>query len=120
MVLNAFGAVAEKDSRYRKQWVALFDKYTEVHFLNGDRSLPVIFEHYRPGDGTTFSKACDYFHSAWIDLFMHYWAGISIENDEITFRPFSEELFEIRNVLIKGKYYIFRQFCENETRGYTK
>ena len=113
LVLNAFGTVAEKDSHYRKQWVALFDKYTEVHFLNGDRSLPVIFEHYRPGDGTTFSKACDYFHSAWIDLFMHYWAGISIENDEITFRPFTEELFEIRNVLIKGKYYIFRQFCEN-------
>ena len=44
---------------------------------------------------------------------MHFWAGISIENDEIIFRPFSEESFEIRNVLIKGKYYTFRQFYED-------
>ncbi|MBQ8188864.1 MAG: hypothetical protein IJZ44_03705 [Lachnospiraceae bacterium] len=112
LILNALGAVAEKNSKYRKQWIALFDKYTELHFLNGDRSIPAIFEHYRPGDGMTFSRACDYFHSSWIDLFMHYWVGISVNNGEVLFQPFSEEEFEIKSVLIKGNYYTFKQFYE--------
>lgn len=114
LVLNAFGKAAMKSSVYKEKWLELFEKYNELHFYNGDRSVPCVFEHYRPGDGMSFSSSCDYFHSVWIDLFMKYWAGIGIENENITFFPFTNEEFEIENIHINGEYYKFVQSYEDD------
>lgn len=117
LVLNALGSAAKKYKQYRPKWCELFKRYTNLHFLNGNRSVPCILEHYRPGDGVTFSRSVDYFHSAWIDLFMKYWVGIDVENDEVTFEPFSDEEFELEGVIIGNKEYTITQQNNN---GITK
>ena len=108
-VLDAFGEMACLKKEFKEKWLDLFSKYTELHFLTGDRSTPLILEHYRPTDGVTFSRACDYFHSTWIDLFMKYWIGIKITQKEVQFLPFAKEDFELKGVLINGKSYSFSQ-----------
>jgi len=108
-VLDALGAAATIDESLRKNWLELFDGYVEVQFLHGDRSTPMVLEHYRPTDGVTFSGTCDYFHSTWIDLFMKYWAGIGVTDDTITFSPFVQEEFVLEDVRIAGKSYRFEQ-----------
>ena len=113
IILNALGDVAKKYSDYKVKWCELFKKYTELHFRNGNRSLMCILEHYRPGDGLTFSDSTDYFHSEWINLFMKYWAGVEIVNSKVTFHPFTDEEFEIKNVLINNAVYNFCQYKDN-------
>lgn len=113
LILNAFGEAAYICKKYREKWLLLFEKYCELHFFKGNRSVPCIFEHYRPEDGVTFSNSCDYFHSNWIDLFMKYWAGIKIKEDKIEFSPFTQEEFELKNIFINGKYYRFIQFYKS-------
>lgn len=108
-VLEALGASSVNNKSLIELWLENFEKYTELHFLDGDRSTPVITEHYRPSDGYSFSQTCDYFHSTWIDLFMKYYAGIMIDENTITFSPFTKEEFTLTNVVIGGKKYEFTQ-----------
>ena len=115
LVLNALGEAAKKYPQLQEKWLVIFEKYMNLHFLNGDFNVPCIFEHYRPGEATTFSKHGDYFHSAGVDLFMKYWAGISVTEDGVTFAPFTTEEFALENVKIGGKSYTFRQYADGRT-----
>ncbi len=108
-VTDALGAAATMDQTLQNEWLDLFEGYTELQFLHGDRSVPMVLEHYRPSDGVTFSGTCDYFHSTWVDLFMKYWAGINIDNGKISFKPFTKQEFVLDNVCIGGKLYRFEQ-----------
>lgn len=113
MVLNSLGNSAREDESLRDTWNRLFCGYTELHFDGGDRSTPVICEHYRPTDGVSFSPYTEYFHSEWLSLFMSYWAGINISADKITFSPYTKEEFVIEGVSIGKKKYRFSQTAEN-------
>ena len=110
LALTALGDVAKRKEKYQLAWLSFFERYTDLHFLYGDRSLPDIREHYRFSDGTTFSNVDEYFHSCYIDLFMKYWAGIGITDGKITFLPFTKEEFELENIVIHGRLYSFKQY----------
>lgn len=112
-VAEALGSAARTDETLRVPWLSLFERYTELHFMGSDRSTPMITEHYRPSDGFSFSKTCDYFHSTWIDLFMKYWAGLRLENGELVFEPYTDGKFELRNLSLGGQNYCVRQYEEN-------
>lgn len=108
-VLEALGGTATTHPEWQAKWMMLFDQYTDLHFLDGDPSVPMITEHYRPTDGHSFSCTCDYFHSVWLDLFFHYWAGIHVTGEKIHFSPFTNEKFTLRHVSLLGKTYTFVQ-----------
>jgi hypothetical protein len=67
----------------------------------------VICEHYRMDDGVSFSPINDYFHSSWIDQFMRFYAGISLEEGTVQFRPFGKEPFVLRGVKLGEQMYTF-------------
>lgn len=108
--LEGLGTASKNNENLKVKWLEAFENYTDLHFLNGDRSMPVICEHYCPTDGRTFSQQFDYFHSKWIDLFMKYYVGIVVENGNlIDFKPLAKEEFELKNVKIGNDIYDFKQ-----------
>ena len=107
IISMGLGTAALTHPELRKTWMEFFESYTDLHFPYGDRSTPVICEHYRMDDGVSFSPINDYFHSSWIDQFMRFYAGISPEEGNVQFRPFGKEPFELRGVNIGGKSYTF-------------
>ncbi len=112
-VLEALGGAAEEDEKWQSLWLNLFDRYTQLHFAYGDRSLPRIAEHYRSTDGASFSPYHEYFHSTWISLFMRYWAGIRVEDGKVNFKPMTREPFTLEDVRILGERYCLRQYMED-------
>lgn len=119
LVLEALGCAAGKQKELENLWLHIFDRYTEMHFEKGDRSLPSIGEHYRPTDGMCFSILSEYFHSEWISLFMEYWAGIKVEKNRIVFEPMTRESFSLESVVIRGENYRFWQRYEDGIRKYS-
>lgn len=109
MSLEALGLAATNDPKLKEAFFDLFEKYTELHFMQGDRSAPLITENYRPNDAKSFSISCDYFHSTWIDLFMKYFAGITVSENSVEFSPLTDEEFTLSDVVIHGKHYTFTQ-----------
>lgn len=110
IVLEAAGTLIGDDENRKAAWLELFNTYTELHFLSGDRSVPVITEHYRGNDGVTFSPYYEYFHSLWLDLFYSHYLGIKIEDDgSITCRPNTAEDFLLGDVVIRSKHYQISQ-----------
>ncbi len=107
VVSQALGTAAKIDSRFADRWLDFFKGYTELHFMYGDRATPVICEHYRPDDGASFSPFFDYFHSGWIDQFMHFYAGIQIQGNGVVFKPFAKDAFSLRGVKIGDNLYDF-------------
>ena len=76
------------DSSVRKKAAALFDRYTRMHFPNGDIQRPNIAERYDPHSGTPFMEYLDYNHSTWIDLLIQHVAGITPqESDSVIIDP---------------------------------
>jgi hypothetical protein len=55
----------------------LFDRYTRMHFLNGDLRRPTIAERYDPHTAEPILGQLDYNHSSWIDLLIRHIAGIT-------------------------------------------
>ena len=98
------------------KWLDFFNKWADLHYAYGDRSVPCVIEHNRPTDGARFRSYVDYFHSSWIDPFMKFYLGIQIEdNGNFSFNPFTTEEFEIRDISIMGKQYTFsQQLVENK------
>ena len=112
LVLEALGSAAKRNTKLQELFLDYFGRYTELHFLYGDRSVPVIVEHYRPTDGAPFSVFNEYFHSEWLTLFMEYYAGISVKNGEVTFAPITDDEFILEDVKIAGKSYNFKQYTQ--------
>lgn len=113
VALLGLGEAAKAEEILVTDWLDFFGKYTDLHYLLGDFSVPCIVEHYRYSDGTPFSVTFDYFHSCYIDLFMKYYAGITITERSVGFKPFTKDEFELLGVCIRGEYYDFRQYKEN-------
>lgn len=65
------------DTGLRQKAAILFDRYTRMHFPNGDLQRPNIAERYDPHTGSPFMEELDYNHSTWIDLLMQHVAGIT-------------------------------------------
>ncbi len=106
VISEALGRAASLRGALRADWLEFFKRYTELHFIYGDRSTPLVCEHYRTDDGATFSPYFDYFHSSWIDQFMHFYAGIDIGDDgALKFEPYADEPFALYGVHIGNKVY---------------
>ncbi len=112
-VAQSLGAVASTpDGRhFRPRWIEFMRRWNELHYLYGDRTVPMSGEHARPVDGARFSTVPEYFHSAWLDPFLKYWAGIQIANSlqQVTFDPFTAQEFSINGVVVLGKRLNFEQ-----------
>ena len=99
---NAVGGSTER----KNKWLDSFGRYTELHFMYGDRSALTVTEHYRGNDGASFSRTYDYFHSCWLDLFFSYYLGIKADsNGEIVCSPFTEEDFTLTDLTFNGRSY---------------
>ncbi|MBQ8401698.1 MAG: hypothetical protein IJX14_07205, partial [Clostridia bacterium] len=107
IVSMGLGSAAQSHPELQKEWLHLFESYTELHFPYGDRGTPTICEHYRTDDGVSFSPINDYFHSSWIDQFIRFYAGIRVEDGSVRFSPFAKEPFTLSGVLINGRNYCF-------------
>ena len=98
------------------KWLDFFNKWADLHYAYGDKSVPCVIEHNRSTDGARFRSYVDYFHSSWIDPFMKFYLGIQIDdNGNFSFNPFTTEDFEIKDISIMGKRYSFsQQLVENK------
>ncbi|WP_035608614.1 hypothetical protein [Haloferula sp. BvORR071] len=111
---EALGSVASSPGgeRFREGWLEFHRRWSDSHFVYGDRSVPCAMEHLRPTDGSNFRRqVVDYFHSAWLDSTFSYWAGIRVsdKSDKVTFDPFTKEDFTLRNVPAGGRELSFVQ-----------
>ncbi|HEY1120792.1 MAG TPA: hypothetical protein VGE67_04295, partial [Haloferula sp.] len=116
---EALGSVATSPGgeRFRDGWVEFHRRWSDSHFVYGDRSVPCAMEHLRPTDASNFRRqVVDYFHSAWLDSTFSYWAGIRVtdKRDKVIFDPLTKEDFELKNVPSGGKELTFVQ--ESGTR----
>jgi hypothetical protein len=116
---EALGSVATSPGgeRFRDGWVEFHRRWSDSHFVYGDRSVPCAMEHLRPTDGSNFRRqVVDYFHSAWLDSTFSYWAGIRVtdKRDKVIFDPLTKEDFTLGNVPAGGRELTFSQ--ENGTR----
>ncbi len=114
LIALGLGDAATNDPALQEHWLDFFKAFTELHFPYGDRSAPVICEHYRSDDGASFSQVVDYFHSSWIDLFMRYFAGISFDGETPAFRPFAKEPFTLSGVRLGSCLYDFIYTAEGK------
>ncbi|WP_193213761.1 MGH1-like glycoside hydrolase domain-containing protein [Luteolibacter marinus] len=111
---NALGSVAATPggAKYRDGWLEFYRRWSDSHFIYGDRSVPCALEHLRPTDGANFRRqVVDYFHSAWLDPLYSFWAGISVPDsrDRVRFDPFTDEDFRLENVPAGGRELTFVQ-----------
>ncbi len=113
IVAAGMGDAACADPALQEDWLRFFRTWSEVHFSGGDRSTPVVCEHYRCDDGATWSIANDYFHSSWLDPFISYYLGIRVGDGQVIFSPFTKEAFLISGVQIAGQEYTFEQRLVN-------
>lgn len=113
LAAEALGAAAAtpEGRHLRPLWLEFLSRWSELHFLYGDRSVPCAIEHARPTDGARFRTIVDYFHSAWIDPFLRYWAGIrpDLAARQVVFDPFSTDDFELSGVPVLGTEATFTQ-----------
>jgi hypothetical protein len=113
-IAGALGSVAASPGgeRFRTGWLDFHRRWSDSHFIYGDRSVPCAMEHLRPTDGANFRRGVvDYFHSAWLDVTFSYWAGIRISDDRRTlvFDPFTHEDFRLEHVPAGGRELSFIQ-----------
>ena len=112
LVLDALGTAMDTDKALQDIFRYQFRQYTELHFFRGDRSVPLVCEHFRPSDAMTFSPYTEYFHSQWINLYISYYLGIAVTEKGITFNPITKDHFILDGVMIRGKAY---RFCQDES-----
>jgi len=95
----------------RPKWIDFFKRWSDMHFLYGDKSVPYATEHHRPNDGMRFGRPAEYFHSSWLDPFFSYWCGIRVSDDlkTLTFDPFAKHSFSLNMVCLAGQSYNFKQ-----------
>ena len=118
LLVAALGAVVEgnNDENLRVKWLALFERWSELHFLYGDRSTPCAVEHHRPSDGARFRNIVDYFHNSWLDPLYSYYFGIRIELDRLEFNPFFSGEFRLANIIVGELEFAFEQQIDADGR----
>jgi hypothetical protein len=112
MMCEALGSAAlvSGGKEMQDKWMTFFDRWSDMHYAYGDKTVPCAIEHNRPTDGARFRSYVDYFHSSWIDPFMKYYLGIQIDDSgNFNFNPFTKEEFEVTDISIMGKKYSFTQ-----------
>lgn len=113
LVLESLGSAAYENEDLNDLFEMIFKEYTELHFESGDRATPCIVEHYRPTDGAAFSPQAEYFHSEWLNLFLSYYLGICVREEEICIKPMIKEEFILEGIQIHGKSYTISQEYKN-------
>jgi hypothetical protein len=101
VVDGVFWAAKTLDSSLSKKAATLFDRYTRMHFPNGDVQRPNIAERYDPHTGKAFMDDLDYNHSSWIDLIMQHVVGITPqESDDLIIDPIDMgwKSFSMKNI----------------------
>lgn len=108
---EALGQGSLLRAELRSKWFDFFSRWSDMHFLYGDKSVPCATEHHRPNDGARLGRPSEYFHSSWLDPFFSYWCGIRLADDldTLTFDPFSKLAFTLRNVCLAGNSFSFKQ-----------
>jgi len=111
LAAEAFGQVAKAEPSRRGKWLEFLAKWTEMHFLYGDRSVPRAAEHVQPETGVRCAETSDYFHSSWLDPFFRYYCGIGVGDDlsTVSFDPFATVDFRLEGVPVAGREYVFEQ-----------
>jgi hypothetical protein len=88
VVDGALWAAKDLDTTFTKPAAILFDRYTHMHFPNGDLNRPNIAERYDPHTAKPFGENLDYNHSTWIDLLIQHVAGVTPgKTDELIIDP---------------------------------
>lgn len=101
VVDGALWAAKTLDTTLNKKAAMLFDRYTRMHFPNGDLQKPNIAERYDPHTAYPFMENLDYNHSTWIDLLMQHIAGITPqESDNLLIDPVDMgwKSFSLKNI----------------------
>lgn len=84
----------------------LFERYTRLHFEDGDLERPYLTEYYDGETGEPMPDGCpDYFHSTYNDLVIRYLVGLQPTNTErLVLRPIPGPLnwFSLRRVRYRG------------------
>jgi hypothetical protein len=94
-------AAKSLDTSLRKKAATLFDRYTRMHFPNGDVQRPNIAERYDPHSGSPFMEDLDYNHSSWIDLVIQHVAGVTPQaSDSLIIDPLDMgwKSFSVKNI----------------------
>ena len=117
LMCEALGSASLIDgtNEMQEKWMDFFNRWSDLHYAYGDKSVPCAIDHNRATDGARFSPYVDYFHSSWIDPFMKYYLGIQIDDKgNFNFNPFTDEEFEVTDISIMGKKYSFTQQKEDD------
>ncbi len=85
LTAEALGSAARvsRDDRLIDAFNQLMERYTEIQFLDGDRSVPCTVEHYDSITGENIRLLADYFHSFYNDLVIRYMVGIVPREDDL-------------------------------------
>ena len=89
------------DPSLTTQAVELLNRYTHMHFTDGDINRPTIAERYDPHTAVPFFAELDYNHSTWIDLIIQHIAGLTPhDGDELIIDPVDMgwETFSLRHI----------------------
>lgn len=113
--LGEAASIAKTSTSLRDGWLEFMNRWTDMHFLFGDKSVPLSNEHVRTSDGARFRRINDYFHSAWLDPFIRYGLGIRLDErlGKLIFDPFTEGSFEIYHLPAIGRVLSFIQKIED-------
>lgn len=101
VVDGLFWAAKALDPALAGQAAILFERYTRMHFYNGNLHQPTIAERYDPHTAEPVFADLDYNHSSWIDLLIRHVAGITPQDsDEILIEPVDMgwDSFSITNI----------------------
>jgi hypothetical protein len=104
------------DTSLSKNAAILFDRYTRMHFPNGDVQKPNIAERYDPHTGKPFMENLDYNHSSWIDLLIQHIVGITPQSsDSLIIDPLDMgwKSFSLKNVSYRN-YNLDIEFTRGE------
>jgi hypothetical protein len=118
LMCEALGSASLIDGTNEMQgkWMDFFNRWSDLHYAYGDKSVPCAIDHNRATDGARFSPYVDYFHSSWIDPFMKYYLGIQIDDSgNFNFNPFTKEEFDVNDISIMGKKCSFSQRIEGNS-----
>ncbi|HEX5688715.1 MAG TPA: trehalase family glycosidase, partial [Roseiflexaceae bacterium] len=77
VVDGLFWAAKALDPALAGKAAALFERYTRMHFADGNLQRPTIAERYDPHTAEPTLGNLDYNHSSWIDLVIRHVAGIT-------------------------------------------
>ncbi|MFW9915515.1 MAG: hypothetical protein ACFFGZ_07870 [Candidatus Thorarchaeota archaeon] len=81
------GSKQSNNPKLREKFQIIWTRWNHAHFPTGDPSLPLVMEHYHPYSGEYYRNVPDYFHSAWIDIFVRFVLGLDDKKGWLSIDP---------------------------------